>query len=672
MATPVVLPPAAGSQTLNPSVPYTGTESVFGNVIVTNSSYPTNARFGVIDTNPTNRPLTGLSPVTMPLTAAGYPDMTKGWNQAMIGVTQHFEPFIQKKVLENPRFWHDRIPRGAFQMFNGAVHETRVFRGGLQIYSGLQTWQTIDPTPSATNNPADMPKFSTFNYGVEALAWRGMRAGWGSEPISIDQFKYIDDAATQLKWILEVGVERGISMQEVFNRDFYIYNTVNMNRSFVMTSGSNGADGFGNARYFYNPFCKLTSDGEPLKSDSSNANAAGSAGYAQTSLVLDPTLKQPRPFIVVDATNEIEPANFDMLDRVRESLTIRCPECAVGRDGSVPMFALMVNSDDIDNVIRGDTASYDEWRRGDPKTLIQHYGMQLKSYRRWVIVSDANQLRFKIIRYVPAGSWTTAEALKYGNVGLELADTGKPVYIAVAVDPLIPSPIRTGINGGPIPVDNPEYVTAELAIAPVFMNRSFTNLYEPSVTTLGSGTYFGPAPALNGTWGWKNIITEKNPFGRIGNFYGLYAIHPKPDVNVFNVISFVYRRCKEALRARAPLENKWMNPDYGTATTVSVQAGVVANSTEAALASIAAGTTVDLTLATQPRLALAVGAQVALTLKDATTVTCVVLDQTAWPVIKVTPLAEVTISSAKGITATHDATKKVDTLAFDAVTIVGK
>ena len=174
-----------------------------------------------------------------------------------------------------------------------------------------------------------------------------------------------------------------------------------------------------------------------------------------------------------------------------------------------------------------------------------------------------------------------------GGVASEFAGAGKYAYIAVAVDPLIASPTRVGADGSPIPEDNPEYYKAEIAIAPIFMNQVFTNQFVPSVASLGSGTKFGPVPGLNGSWGWMNIIDrEVNPLGNIGNFYGLFEIVPKPEPHVFHTISFLYRRCVQALPSLCPAQNTNVNTAAKTSTTAA-----------AAVADQADGDVIDLSFA---------------------------------------------------------------------------
>ena len=478
-----------------------------------------------------------------------------GYNQLMMELAQHFDPMIQISVLDQPRWWHDRIPRGAYTLFNGVTHETRIYRGGLMKYAGLSQWKDINPVPSTTNNPCAALPYETYKYGWEALSWSGKKAAWGSDPICLDMFKFFTQAMQQLSWILTTGAEYGIQMQEVWNRDMFIYQSVAFGRSYVMSSEFNGT---GSARYWYNPFV-----------DSSKFTAAGNL----TSDII--AAIGGKAFIVVDASVDIEPLNFDVLDQVRESLKIRCPRAAVTNAGGDPIFALAVSHDDVERYIRGNEEERKYWIEGNPQALIKGYDFAPSTFRKWLITNDGNQLRFKIVAKV---EYTTATATAMGGVASEFAGAGKYAYIAVAVDPLIASPTRVGVDGSPIPEDNPEYYKAELAIAPIFMNQVFTNQFVPSIASLGSGTKFGPVPGLNGSWGWMNIIDrEVNPLGNIGNFYGLFEIVPKPEPHVFHTISFLYRRCIQALPSLCPAQNTNVNVTAKTSTTAAAAVADQAN-----------------------------------------------------------------------------------------------
>lgn len=515
-----------------------------------------------------------------------------GFNHLILDLPPTFEKLIQASVLAQPRWWHDRIPRGAFKLFNGTVQETRIYRGGTLKYAGLDQWADIDPVPSATNNPCGTGEYDTVKYGWEALQWSGKKAYWGSDPICLDSLKFSVQIQQQLAMILATGAEYGIQMQEVWNRDMFIYQSVSFGRSFVMTAEFNGPN---SPRYFYAPFTKFVSDAVH------NA-LSDKTGYANASV-------QAKPFIVINGDVDIEPLNFDVLDQVRESLKIRCPQAAVAGGSGEPMFALAVSHDDIERYIRGNEEERRYWIEANPSALIAHYGFAPNTFRRWIITNDGNQLRFKLKKFIPAATWNASDGANdtvksYGNVGIELAGkVTKGVWIAEVVDPLITSTTRIGVGGSPIPEDNPDYYKAELAIAPIFMNQVFTNQFVPSVTTLGAGTSFGPVTGLNGKWGWVNIKDSTNPEGNVGKFFGKFEIVPRPETHVFHTTSFLYRRCTAALPSVCPADNAKVNTTAKT-TGVKVASGAGKNGDtvvdlvlDAALLGLGIGDEVSLTRA---------------------------------------------------------------------------
>lgn len=500
-------------------------------------------------------------------TTNGSPANT-GFNQVMMEISQHFEPMIQISTLQHPRWWHDRIPRSAYTLFNGTVHETRIFRGSLVKYYGLQEWQDIDPYPTATNNPCAALGYDTPTYGWEALSWRGKRAAWGSDPICADQFKFFDQAQQQLAWILAAGAEYGIQMQEVWNRDMFVYQSVAFNRSFIMSSEYTGKPNDG--RWFYNPFIKFED------------HSADATPFTFGNGIADKT-EVKGPFVLIDATVDVEPLNFDILDKVRASLEIRCPDAAVSTSGGLKIFAIAVSHDDVEKYVRGNEEERKLWIEANPQALIKHYDFTTPVFRRWSIVNDGNQIRLKRDKVIQ--NFTAAEGAKLGMTSSEMDPfLGKAVWVAYPVDPLIASPTRVGVNGTPVPEDNPEYIDAELAIAPIFMNQIFENQFVPAITGLGSGTSFGPAPGLNGKWTWLNIRDrETNPLGNVGNFYGTFEIVPKPNKNVFHAISFLYRRCTTPLPSFCPSENAKINPILKESSIVAESVMVKASSPTAVL-----------------------------------------------------------------------------------------
>lgn len=460
------------------------------------------------------------------------------YNQMLMTVAQNFDPFMQKKEMARPHWWLNRIPRTAYKLFNGAVQETRIYRGGLSVYAGLYDWEDLAPDPTKSDACAPM-KFRTYQYAWETRAWSGKKTAWGSDPICLDIFRFTPHAIEQLGWILETGVKFGTDIQNIWNRDMFIYHSVMAGRSYVMTSEYRGAD---SPRFIYEPYCKFGDAGAELVADRNYVS---------------------KPFVVFDATSDIEPVNFDVLNIFRQQLIRNCPEAAVGRIGNQPMFAIAISEDDVWNHIRGNEELRRYWIEANPQALIDGW-ISPTTYRNWTITCDGDQLRFKFIRRI--ASYTEAEAKNYGYVGYkELA--GKPVCIAEFVPPEYGA--RAGVNGAPIPEANPEYDLAELAIAPIFMNHVFTNQFVPDTPSLGHGTWFGPKKGLNGRWGWFNPQTKENLEQKVGNFYGIFEIVPKPETNAIYASSFLYRRCAEPLPSLCPAENPHVNVTAkGDSTTV--------------------------------------------------------------------------------------------------------
>lgn len=459
---------------------------------------------------------------------------TQGLNQVMMQQAEHFDKFIQQDLIEHPRFWYDRIPRGAYPNFQGVEQETRIFRGGLVKYAGIDNWTAFDPVPSATNNPCAVGGYTTPKYAWERLQWSGFYTRWGSDPICLESLRFVDQAIQQLAWILEVGADYGISIQETWNRDWLLKTSVDHDRSYVMTSSYVGNSSA--PRFFYEPRCTFD---------------VGSGDYDVTSA----TAGVDGQFIVFPADVEVEPLNFDVLDALHESLDIRCRNSAIGNDSGRPVYGLPISALDFERYIKGNAYEVANWRESRSEKLIQGYDLGVKTHRAWGILNDGNQLRFKIKKYI-----ASYDSSVYAGVGSDL--DGTAVFVAQFVPPRIEG--RLGEGGQPIPEDNPEYFTAELAVMPILMNNVFTNLMGTPITSLGSGTYFGPQAGLNGVWKWVNVVGPNNEEGNTGNFRGKFEIFPRPETSVVHSTSFLYRRCTESIRSRCPVDNSGVDPDTAT------------------------------------------------------------------------------------------------------------
>ena len=421
------------------------------------------------------------------------------YNDKMLTMAEHYDDFIMARTLKRPSVWHDRIPRGAYKLFNGLEQKTNIYRGGLGVQAGLNTWNQIGLSrkpgpgdPGFDNCAMDTPQ--TYGYAWETVTYNGYRDSWQSEPVCLNDLKYVDYAKEQLSLIIRTGVDFGISMLENFNREMYIQQAALSNRLMLMATGALGFEEDPSLRFSYDPFATMADvDGEQV------------------------------PFITFPAAADLSTLNWDFLDYVRTSLADRAGEAALATDANMPIFGLMLDLIDFERYIKSDAELRQDWRdAGMGKQLIDGYGMNMKVYRGFALIHDPRQPRFRV-HSVNADGNLVATRVKPQKLGRVLT-----------------------IGNEPVP--NPEYFRAEIGLGVIFMNDVLQNLFVPSIDNLGSGMTFGPAPGLTGEWKWINIPDNNdNPLGETGYFYGRFQIFPKPLLFSSACTVFAYRRCAHAL-----------------------------------------------------------------------------------------------------------------------------
>lgn len=686
-----------------------GDEQRFGAYPVRNTTAEIEAQLGVYDlmgravseTNPG-----GIRHYTGPIGDSGV--LAGDRQKELEGYTQRLNlaallgqaKIHEKMILQRSRFWINAIKSERFAPHAGWEQKIEVFRGGLMPQTGLSRWRKILPVPQGGfNNPSNYPGYQTYETTTEEYVGSGYETGWGSDVIDIEYLRNVPDAALRVKEYLEFGVTEGLNIREIYNRETYI-NISNMaHKAFVMDSACNGVeDSTVNRVYLYDPHIAIDAipGNDPAIAGKTAPDLTGDRGpvpieivsnayyawvddrtvvnakakklcklsdqmldcygqyHAVASKVTDPTTKLPNPFIIIDAgpagkALPVGRPNFDMLERITDLLEQVCPEQAVGNEDGTPVFGITFKPDDINKLAKANPAEWRAYLEARPEALLSYYGIvKGKTYRRWSIINDTNQMRFKPIRYI--SDYTDTVAKEYGFVGFRPGDDTRiqrrAVYVCVAVDPQINSTTRKGTNGVAVPVPNPEYFEAPLAIANVYLKDTFINQLEGAPEGIGNGTEFGPFPIFNGSWGFLNIRDrETNPFGTKGNFYGIFRTHVQPTKYTREAMSFVYARDNHAFEAFTQAQNKVLNPDYtGEAQEVAITELVTKDLT----GEVPAGTAVTIGLAVTPHVALGVG-----NLAKIGDVDVVILDDSTWPRVTVAPIDTATAADfAAGKTLT--------------------
>ena len=511
------------------------------------------------------------------------------FNAAFVSVSEHWDSFLQERIDAQPLFWHDRIPRESYALYTGLSHKRNVYRGGLMNQAGLANWRAIQTSSGTPGNPGAgsynnclPPAPMSYAYAFEQMSWAGKEVAWASAPLCAEDLKFQDYATEQVALIVQTGVDFGLSIQEVWNREQYTAMAVASKRAVIMTEGATMYAGSLDRQFAYDP--------------TTTVNYTDAMGVV--SVV---------PSLTYASGLKISTLNYEFLDFLREELSRRAAGAALSSVANMPVFGFVADVRDWERMVLADPELRADWRMANPAALIDSYNMAFRNLRGWMVVHDPSQMRFKIVK-----------------------DDGTTVTAARIL------PMRNGRAGtiGQIPEPNPEYYNAELAIGVVFMNDVLVNQFVPSITTVGSGTYFGPVDGLNGQWTWLNIPNvDTNPLGTIGNFYGRIQVFPKPGLYAVEATAVLYRRCPQ-IRQTGCLSDRAVGVALaGTAVQLAV----------AAVAADLDGTNKVLWVTLASPVAVAPGSKVVLTDNAATATPMTVADTAQAPLYK--------LAYATGVTA---------------------
>ena len=447
------------------------------------------------------------------------------YNQKFNTMAEHWDDFLMERVIKNPNIWHDRIPREAYDLYSGLEHKMNIFRGGLPVQAGLSTWSDIGLSRKPAAGDAGYDNCApgtphTYDYAWETLVYHGYKDEWQSEPICVEDMKYVDYAREQLRMVVQTGVDYGISILENWNREMYIYHANQANRLMVLADGALSFEDDATYRFSYNPFLTTTDvDGDSV------------------------------PYMTFSPNIRISTLNFAFLDYLRVSMAERCGEAAIAQDGGLPVFGLMLDIMDFERMVQADEKLHEEFLYKDASALIEGYNVGMKRFRGFALIHDKRQPRFRVKGIDAAGN-----------------------VVATRVKPL---KAGRAVTIGNVPEPNPDYYRAPIGLGVLFMNDVFVNRFVPSVSDLGSGMTFGPAPGLTGQWQWVNIPDPvTNMLGETGFFYGRFQIFPKPLMFSNDVTVFAYTRCPHAWSTECEVNSLADTQDAGA--TVAVAADAVA------------------------------------------------------------------------------------------------
>lgn len=185
------------------------------------------------------------------------------YNQAFIDLAEHFDQFLSNRVRKHPMLWVDRIPKGTLTNYEGLVRKTNVFHGGLGEQAGLSNWRKVQTSrkPAGDNPGFDacaIPTPKTFSYSIEPMQYTGYEAYWQSEPICVNDIRFLHEGREQCRLITSFMGYITQSVWENWNREQYVLQAVNSGHAFVLTEGGIDYDSQ-TVRFTYDPFAEDSS-----------------------------------------------------------------------------------------------------------------------------------------------------------------------------------------------------------------------------------------------------------------------------------------------------------------------------------------------------------------------------------------------------------------------------
>jgi len=417
------------------------------------------------------------------------------FEQRLIAKAEHFDKFLEMYDREHPMVYRDRIAREAYPLFNGLSQKTNIWHPGLGPQAGISDWTDIqisrvgDGADAGYNACLINPQ--TYGFSVETKEYTGKNTEWRSPTICVKDTMWTEEAARQVGYIYGMGLMITSRAWEVYSREMYMQFASDNNKLYVMTEGDFLND---NPKFSYNPYETYTRETE--------------FGATEKFTVLK-----------LDAGVEVSSFNMSYMELLQAYLEADCPQAALTNDGGLRTYGLMIHLQDVHRALKGDNDIRQDLRYAKPQMLFDNYTQTYKTLYGWGFIHDIEQMRFK-----------------YWKIG----DDGKLWFRRVL-------PMREGrtLTIGRMPEANPEYQTAELAIAVPFLKDVYKTRIPPKVDSLSGKTSFGPAPGFSGDWQWINYPSDQNPLREIGYHYMRMAAFPAPLRNSIYALAVLYRRCPQ-------------------------------------------------------------------------------------------------------------------------------
>lgn len=428
------------------------------------------------------------------------------YNQKFIDTMEHFDTFLMERYRKHPQIWVDRIPKGTLSNYEGLTRKSNIFHGGLGEQAGLSNWSDIQISrkPAGNDQGFDACAYDPqiFAYAMEAVQYSGKRCSWQSEPICVNDIRFIEEGRQQCEMITSFMTYITQSVWENWNREQYIKQAVDGGNAFILTeggldygSGEGSTFAAGTVRFSY---------------DASEEDADGDT------------------FLTFAKSLKLSTLNWSFFDWWQDYLGDQCPDAAIAMNSGMPVFGLMIHKRDFNRMVMRDSDLREDLRYANSRILIEDY-RSFQDFKGWALIHDPRQARFKYTKN--DGTTVTCKRVK-------------------------PMKLGKAVTIGNIPIANADYTKAEVALGVIFMNEVVQNLIPSPITNAGGGMVFGGSPGYEGTFKWINEYDKDlNPLREVGYFFARFEAFPKPLMYSGEAIVFLYLREPQTWNTEQEISN---------------------------------------------------------------------------------------------------------------------
>jgi hypothetical protein len=360
----------------------------------------------------------------------------------------------------------------------------------------LTFWDRIKNSTPATNEfPAydscTPKKARLTGHGIARQNYYGWETALRTPDICINDIKWTTEFQQQVGLIFKHLADITIQTWENLGREGYMF----FNRNLVCSSGS--PDG---ATFTYDPFTSTR--------------------------------------ITMDSDIPIGMINWRWLRWHHQYLALQNRGSASGMINGMPIWPLIADPADVDDMIRADSVLREDIRYSNKASILIDNYMALETIRNMFAMNyDIMTPRFDEISNA-AGVRTLERVAPFEKIA---------------------------VNIGTRPKISAAYMNAQYGIAHIYLKDTFSIEVPPAgPASAGGGTSFGIVPGLMGKFEWMNIQTpDDNRYKEKGHYDSRYQGFLKPEDFSGEGINILYKRV-----VNTPLQ-LW---DYGTEGT-----GAIAN-----------------------------------------------------------------------------------------------